>query len=190
MEKIISLALVFAMLFLFVSCETDDITSNENSVSEQNSRPADFEVGSLKDIISSITDENNLTEGSTYTSESSVDGEYLDEDMINGYYGDLFDTPDFSLIEEYCVYIQDKNPLLQIELGIFKVFDSNNNNMVTNFITKRKDSILENAVNYPSVDTEPFDKLIIDSIGDYTYYIAVKENRDSIDQSIRESLGA
>lgn len=172
MKKIICFVLLLVFLVSAAACD-------ENK-----------DVGSITDIIKDVLSDNNLTEGKIYTSESETAGEYLDDDMIKGYYGNLFESPDFSLIDEYCVYIQDKNPLLQIEIGIFKVIDSNNNAMVRDFLQIRQDTILKNAVNYPSVDTEPFDNVIIDTVGNYTYYIAVKENRDEINKTITEKLNA
>jgi hypothetical protein len=172
MKKIISFTLMLVLLLSLCACEEKK------------------EVGSVTTILKDVLTSNNLTEGKVYTSESKTEGEYLDEDMIKGIYGSLLDYPDFSKIEEYCVYIQDKNPLLHIELGIFKVADSNNNTMVKEFINQRKTSVLEKAVNYPSVDTEPFKNVIIESVGNYTYYIAVKDNRDNINKTIRSSLGA
>lgn len=183
MKKLLYLILMLAIIISAASCDAKEESVSENDESK-------IEVGSVTDIVKSIVAANGLTEGKTYTSESDVPGEFLDKDMFEGYYGSMFDSPDFTLIDEYCVYIQDKNPLLQIELGIFKVADSNNKDMAKEFIQKRKNSILENAKNYPSVDTEPFSNVIIESVGNYTYYIAVKENRTSINQTMREKLGA
>jgi hypothetical protein len=147
------------------------------------------EVGSVTTILKDVLKDNNLTEGKVYTNESTKEGEYLNEDLIRGFYGNLLEAPDFTKIQDYCVYKQDQNPLLHIELGIFKVYDSNNNTMVRDFINQRKDSLFEKWANYPSVDKEPWKNIIVDSVGNYTYYIAVKENRDAINKTIRSSLG-
>lgn len=186
MKKIISLTLMFIMLFSLSACGGEKKAESSGSESQTVKK----EVGSVTTILKDVLKNNNLTEGKVYTSESKTEGEYLDEDMIKGLYGSMLDYPDFSKIEEYCVYIQDKNPLLKIELGIFKVYDSNNNTMVKDFINQRKEAELEKAANYPSVDTEPFKNMIVDSVGNYTYYIAVKENRNEINKAIRSSLGA
>lgn len=181
MKRIISFVL---MLFILVSLASCDDKKSESGES------AKAEVGSLTTIVKDICAANNLTKGKTFSSESTEPGKYLDKDLISGYYGSLFDAPDFSLIEEYCVYIEDFNTNLRIEIGIFKVFDSKNNTMVSDFIKLRKDTILENAINYPDVDAEPFKNVIIETVGNYTYYIAVKENRNAINTTIREKLGA
>jgi len=169
MKKLFYLALAALLLLALTACEGK-------------------EVGSVTDIVKGVLEDNEMTSGSVYTSESTVAGEYLDEDMIASYYGSIVDAPDFSLIEEYCVYIDDKNPLLQTEIGIFKVIDSKNNSMIKEFIERRRDGILENARNYPSVDTEPFDNIVIETVGSYTYYVAVKENRSEIDGRLKEAL--
>ena len=183
MKKIISFSLMLILVLSFSACGDKNDESQAGSGVIQ-------EVGSVTTILKDVLKNNNLTEGRVYTSESKTEGEFLDEDMIKGIYGNLLDFPDFSKIAEYCVYIQDQNPLLQIELGIFKVTDSKNNTMVKDFINQRKSSVLEKAVNYPSVDTEPFKNVIIESVGSYTYYIAVKNNRNDINNTIRNSLGA
>lgn len=188
MKKIISFTLMFVLLLTLSACVGKNTESG--SESKTDSKAASKEVGSVTTILKDVLQSNNLTEGRIYTSESKVEGEYLDEDLIKGYYGSLLDFPDFSKIEEYCVYIQDQNPLLHIELGIFKVYDSNNNSMVKDFINQRKTSLFEKWANYPSVDTDPFKNLIVESVGNYTYYIAVKDNRSEINKTIRSSLGA
>ena len=184
MKKIIAFILVLMLLTSIASCgEKTDESKNESQASTVN-------VGSLTDIVKNICSENNLTTGKTFTSESTVKGEYLNADLISGYYGSMFEAPDFSLIEEYCVYIDEHDTNLRIEIGIFKVFDSNNNTMLQDFIKLRKDNIIEAAINYPAVDAEPFKNVIIDTIGNYTYYIAVKDNRTEINSVVREKLSA
>jgi len=190
MKRLISLTLMLVLLLSLAACNEKAWETSGESQSSGASQSAGKEVGSLTAILKDVLKNNNLTEGKVYTSESTVEGEYLDEDMIKGLYGSLLDYPDFSKIEEYCVYIQDQNPLLHIELGIFKVYDSNNNSMVKDFIVQRQTSLFEKWANYPSVDTEPFKNMIVDSVGNYTYYIAVKENRNEINKTIRASLGA
>lgn len=181
MKRIGSIILMIIVLVSLASCDekvTD--TSNKSAV----------EVGSVTTIVKDVLAANELTKGKTFTSESTVPGEYLDADLISGYYGFNLETPDFSKIEEYCVYIEDFDTNLQIEIGIFKVINSNDNAMVSDFITARKNDILERAINYPSTDTEPFKNVIIETVGNYTYYIAVKENRSAINDTIQEKLGA
>lgn len=189
MRKIISFTLVLVLLFSFSACG-EKTAEESGGESKTESKTVSKEVGSVTTILKDVLKNNNLTEGKIFTSESTTEGEYLDEDLIKGYYGNMLDYPDFSKIEEYCVYMEDENPLLPIELGIFKVFDSNNNTMVRDFINQRKDALFEKWANYPSVDTEPFKNIIIDSVGNYTYYIAVKNNRNEINKTIRSSLGA
>lgn len=183
MKRIISLIILIILSLTFASCDTTTEESNSADAGVK-------EVGSVTTIVKEILSANSLTKGKTFTSESTVLGEYLDADLISGYYGFNLETPDFTKIEEYCVYIEDFDTNLRIEIGIFKVKSSNDNAMVTNFLTARKNDILEKAVNYPSVDTEPFKNVVIETVGKYTYYIAVKENRSEINDTIQEKLGA
>ncbi len=172
-------AFIIIFTFLLSACGSEE----PDSKSEAESTP------STAEILSEITDTFGLSDGAYYRSESKVEGEYLDEDMISSYYGSMFDAPDFSLIEEYAIYMNDKNPLLPIEIGIFKVKDRVDNDMIVEFVSRRKDAILQNAINYPSVDTDPFKNLVLETKGNYTYYIAVKENRTEITNLVQGYLG-
>ncbi|HBR30828.1 MAG: hypothetical protein PHD46_03555 [Eubacteriales bacterium] len=180
MKKIICLILFSFITLSMFSCGESKQEESKSSV----------EVGSVTTIVKDIQAANGLNKGKTFTSESTVAGEYLDEALISSYYGNVLDVPNFTKIEEYCVYIEDFDTNLRIEIGIFKVINSNDNTMVSDFLKLRKERILEHARNYPSVDAEPFANVIIDTIGNYTYYVAVKENRTEINKSIREKLGA
>lgn len=187
MKKIISLILMFTLLLSFASCIDN---KDEPKETESKNATVSVEVGSLTNIVENICAENNLTSGKTYTSESKVLGEYLDKDLISGFYGSAFESPDFTKIEEYCVYIDEHDTNLRIEIGIFKTINSNDNITVENFIKQRKETKIEEAINYPAINVEPFKNVIIDTIGNYTYYIVVKENRDAINSTVKEKLGA
>ena len=79
---------------------------------------------SLDDTIKTITEKYNLTNGFIFTSSSTERGEYLDDDLILAYYGDAMDVPDFSKISEYCLYVDESDANVIIDVGIFKMADA------------------------------------------------------------------
>lgn len=187
MKKLICFALLLLLIVPLVSC--DEKGGEDSSAAQSTSGSSEPKEVNLLDLVTKICNDNSLTKGAIYSSRSTEPGKFLSDDLILSYYGNLFDAPDFTKISEYCVYIDDTDTNNRIELGIFLVKDTNDNSMVKDFITRRKDGILENAINYPSIDTEPFTNMILETKGNYTYYIAVKENRNNIDKTIKDSIG-
>ena len=107
MKRIISLALVMILAVLaLVSCGKEPVN-------------LDLEVEAK-----AIMDAYGLENGKKYSSASTTLGEYLDEDLIRSYYGDLTSIPDFGTVEAYVVYIDETRPTLPCEFGLFKMKSS------------------------------------------------------------------
>ncbi len=174
MKKIIIFALL-AMLLL-ASCG-----GGENSESPK-------QLYNTQQLVEKITADYSLSGGTYFSSFSEVYGEYLDPDMLLSLYGDMGEVPDMEAVEEYCVYVDGTDPNLQKELGIFKTKDGTDTELFLSFMRSRIAAMLENAKNYPSVDTEPLKNAQFFVEGNYVVYVVVKNDAKDISEFIKDNL--
>lgn len=175
MKKII--ILVLTALLLITACTPAD-----------NASESEAESLNTKQMVEKITADYSLSCGTYYSSYSENLGEYLDEDTLLSLYGDMGEIPDLSSIVEYCVYIDDSDPNLQKELGIFLARNDADKELFLSFMRSRIAAMLENAKNYPSVDTEPLKNAEFFVEGDYIVYIVVKSEAKNIANFIKDSI--
>ena len=141
----------------------------------------------LDDTIKTITEKYNLTNGFIFTSSSTERGEYLDDDLILAYYGDAMDVPDFSKISEYCVYVDESDANVIIDVGIFKMADASYADTFTKYLRARIDGKLEDAEEYSTIDVETLEAGVIEKSGNYVYYV-VSYDVDAIVSDIKAAL--
>lgn len=177
MKKIIILALI-ACLFT-VACTPD-------SSSDGISAPA--VSYNTKELVEKITADHSLSGGKYYSSYSEELGKYLDDDLLLSLYGDMGEIPDMASVEEYCVYIDGSDPNLQKELGVFKTKSGTDKELFISFMKSRIAAMLENAKNYPSVDTDPLKNAEFFIEGDYVVYVVVKSEAKNIAKFIKDNL--
>ena len=119
----------------------------------------------------------------------SHNGQVFDDDLIRSYYGDASSMPDFGIVEEYAVYIDETKPLTLCEFGIFKLKDGANAEEFTAYLKARINMKLQNAVAYPNMDTEPLSTAKFTVVGNNVWYCAVKGANEEIDNKLKEILG-
>lgn len=175
MKKLIIMVLLAAMLL--VSCGGG---SGNSETSKQNYN--------TKQLVEKITADYSLSGGTYFSSFSEVYGEYLDPDMLLSLYGDMGEVPDMEAVEEYCVYVDGTDPNLQKELGVFKTKDGTDTELFLSFMRSRIAAMLENAKNYPSVDTEPLKNAQFFVEGNYVVYVVVKSDAKDISEFIKDNL--
>jgi len=139
-------------------------------------------------VVNEILAEYNMDSGDKYTSSSKNAGEYLDKDLIISYYGDAVSYPDFEKVEKYCVYLDDSNPLIITDVGIFKLNDAEYGKDFMKFLQKRIDAKIADGKAYPDVDVATLKKAVVKQEGSYVYYVAGKD-QDAINKFIRKALG-
>jgi hypothetical protein len=175
MKKLIIMVLLAAMLL--VSCGG----GSGNSETPKQSY-------TTKQLVEKITADYSLSGGTYFSSFSEVYGEYLDSDMLLSLYGDMGEVPDMEAVEEYCVYVDGTDPNLQKELGVFKTKDGTDTELFLSFMRSRIAAMLENAKNYPSVDTEPLKNAQFFVEGNYVVYVVVKSDAKDISEFIKDNL--
>ncbi len=175
MKKII--VLILAAVLLLAAC-TPESNSGENGADALNT----------KQLVEKITADYNLSGGTYYSSFSENLGEYLDADTLLSLYGDMGEVPDLASVTEYCVYIDGSDPNLQKEMGIFLAKSDADKELFLSFMQSRIAAMLENAKNYPSVDTEPLKNAEFFIKGDYIVYIVVKSDASDIADFIKDSV--
>lgn len=135
-----------------------------------------------------IQTQYNLQGGYLFLSSATELGEYLDEDLIRGYYGDALECPDFSQVESYGVYIDESKPVCPCEYGIFKMKDGADSDAFMAYLKARIDATIENAKSYPSVDTSMLTTAVFRKSGKYIWYTAVKDANAPIDALLQSKI--
>ena len=115
------LFIIALMMITLCACGGDSGSATESGLVASDGSSAQAKTLDLKKEADSIINEYSLAGGKRYSSDSTVTGEYLDEDLIRAYYGDAAEMPDFSQVEAYEVYIDESKPINPSEFGIFKM---------------------------------------------------------------------
>ena len=165
MKKIIVFTLAFIFCLFAVACGEEK--TDDKSVS-------------LDDTVKTVTEKYSMTDGFTFTSSSEVLGEYLDSDLILSYYGDAIAVPDFTKVSEYCVYIDETDANVIIDVGIFKLSEASYADTLIEFIKGRIADKREDYEEYPSIDIETLDAAVVKKSGSYVYYAIAYDVADII----------
>ena len=173
MKRHISLLLALLVCLFLVACKPA-------------AQPAALDVEAE---ATAIIEKYSLSSGNRYSSASTVEGEYLDEELIRSYYGDAAEMPDFDSVEAYAVYIDESMPIRPCEFGIFKMKEGADKELFMAFLQARIDMKLLNAQAYPTTDTEPLTTAKVASEGDYVWYCAVKGGNEEIHKTLLDKLG-
>lgn len=176
---IIFLAIMLALTLCACNNEQSD-ASGEGSESKKQEVNLD-----LMAEADAIIAKYSLSGGRTYSSESEVPGEYLDEDLIRSYYGDAAAVPNFGEVEAYAVYIDESKPIKPCEFGIFKMKEGANTEEFMLFLKARIDLKIQNAKAYPTMDTEPLKTAVFTEKDGYIWYAVVKGGNSEIDSTLK-----
>lgn len=130
----------------------------------------------------------SLSAGTRYSSLSQTPGQYLDDDLIRAYYGDALDQPDFGSVEAYVVYIDETRPTLPSEFGIFKMKADADTELFMAYLQGRIDLKLQNAIAYPTMNTEPLKTAVVGEGNGYVWYCVVKDGNSEIHSQLQQAL--
>ena len=163
MKKALMSILAFLLLLCLFSCDffwTDDTGKTPYA----------------SDMLKKTVEHFELTyDAEIYASDGTIDGAMeLDDDILNGKFGELMDYPELSTIKEYAVYFS--NELYNEEFGFFLMESEDDVKAMKEYIDARMSRLRRNAVNYPSVDTSMIDAYIVESNGKWVWYAATKDN--------------
>lgn len=141
---------------------------------------------SAKTMFDEIMRINKLSGmGIEYYSETDESMYFFDSDLLSGKYGVLSECPDIGKMKSYAAFFSFDN--YGIEFGIFKMDSEESAAEMKTFIEARKTKLLNNAVNYPSVDTSLWDNCVIKTDQCWVYYICA-ENNAVIVETIEKEL--
>ncbi len=180
MKKFLTIALLCAAMLsstLLYAC------GGEEAVAEEAVVNVDADA-----LIAGITETYSLTDGFIFTSSSTELGEYLDDDLIMGYYGDAVDVPDFTKVESYCVYIDESDPDLFIDVGLFRLTDTAYADTLMQYFQTRIDDKIAKAGDYPTIDVPTLEAATVAKFGSYVYYV-VSPDVDAITAEIEAAIG-
>ncbi len=169
MKKLLLITILLLGVFLAACGSDGDDVSNDTNANI-----------SLDDTIKSIAEKYELTKGFIFTSSSTERGEYLDDDLILAYYGDATDMPDFSKISEYCLYVDESDADVIIDVGIFKMADTSYADTFTKYLRARIDNKIEDAEEYSTIDVETLEAGVIGKSGSYVYYVVSYDVEDIV----------
>ena len=188
MKKLISMLLVIATVSLLLcACGQNGDTSKTDETSQTTS-----ESGAIVSNASciEIRDEAYTKERSDpevhqlYDSKDSV----MDEFLISGYYGTLLETPDFTKLDSYAIFITDE-PVVS-EFGVFKASEEMSVDEIKEFCQLRVDALKKKFEGYKPEMVNAAKGSVIGVYGDYVYYISTMENNTAIETIIKTKIDA
>ncbi|MCQ2433304.1 MAG: DUF4358 domain-containing protein [Clostridia bacterium] len=139
-------------------------------------------------VVRGILTENSLDRGYIFSSASSEEGEYLDEDLISTYYGDGESDPDFTQVENYCVYIDESDSLCLNEVGLFRLKEGADTAKFSSYLKARIDAKIAKSKNYPDIDADTLEKAKVVTDGQYVYYVCIKDKIDGIADALKAAI--
>ncbi len=182
-KKAICLFLAFLLLACVSACGKGGESTPANPAS-----PAEVkEPVNLDALIIDLTTKYEMTDGFVFSSSSTELGEYLDDDLIQSYYGDASVKPDFTKISEYCVYIDESSPYILTDVGAFRLTDPSYADTLMKFIQGRIDVRIENGARYPDIDVATLKKAVVAKVGDVVYY-AVGYDSAALAAALKDAL--
>ncbi len=160
MKKIITVLLAMTTLLCLFACSKKEF--------DQSASP--------KNAVNAVLTALGMTDrGLLFYSESDNDIDYLDDDLLSGKYGILLDAPTLDMMEAYAAFYAYDS--YGTELGVFRMTTSENAEKMKGYIENRQKELLENAVNYPDIDTKIVSSLVVKTDGKWVYYI-MSDNND------------
>ncbi len=187
MKRFILTAICLLLAFSLCACGGSDVSDANGADSnggESAGHAGTVELD-LKTEADAIIGKYSLSGGRRYTSESTVEGEFLNEDLIRSYYGDAVKMPDFNGVEAYEVYIDETKPIKPCEFGIFKMKDGADAEAFIAFLKARINKKIETAKAYPTMDTEPLKTAVFTEKDGYIWYAVVKGGNSDIDNTLK-----
>lgn len=185
MKRAICLLLLLSLLSIsFFSCGSSSSEDGGSSASSAD-KAVDVDVDSL---VKGICDKYGMTNGFIFTSSSTEPGEYLDEDLIASYYGDAADSPDFSKVESYCLYVDESDPKVIIDVGVFKMKDASYSETLLSYLKARVGTKIANGARYADIDVAMLKKAVLSEANGYVYYVVSYDVSD-IAAEIAAALG-
>ena len=188
MKKIAAVLLLLALLGTTAACSKSvGVIGSEDGPAEvivsggENSSEAAVTVDTDA-LVRGICEKYELTDGFIFTSSSTELGEYLDEDLIQSYYGDATDAPDFSKVADYCLYVDESDPDIIIDVGVFHMADPAYADTLMQYLQARIDVKIENGARYTNIDVATLKKSVVAKTknGNYVYYVVSYSTADIV----------
>lgn len=183
MKKIAAVLLLLSLLITAASCGKEaaangsgDGAGSAPAQADNGGSSVDEASGNTVDsdaLVRGICEKYALTDGFIFTSASTELGEYLDEDLIQSYYGDATDAPDFSKVADYCLYVDESDPDIIIDVGVFHMADPAYADTLMKYLQARIDVKIENGARYTNIDVATLKKSVVAKTknGQYVYYV-------------------
>ena len=182
-QKAICLAFAALMLISASACAKNaGGTAAPSAPAAEEKEPVNLDA-----LIIGLTTQYEMTDGFVFSSSSTELGEYLDDDLIQSYYGDASVKPDFTKISEYCVYIDESSPYVLTDVGTFRLNDPTYADTLIQFIQGRIDVRIENGARYPDIDVATLKKAVVSKAGDVVYY-AVGYDSAALAAALKDAL--
>ncbi|OGO92745.1 MAG: hypothetical protein A2Y17_10080 [Clostridiales bacterium GWF2_38_85] len=183
MKKVLLFILIAVLsISSFASCK--DNSSNESDASDTTSKSViNVSCKKLLDIAINIDNNDGIT---VYTSEGTELGEYLDEFMISDLYGSLTNTPDFSIVDSYAVFMTDEQVVK--ECHIFKPKKKADAATIKEYLENRFTRVKEKFVGYLPEQVAYAEKGKVFEYGDFVIYITTISNNDNIIKAIKNKI--
>lgn len=164
--RLTALALLLAaMLPLCCSCDGNDASAPSAEADAAAAAEVDPDA-----LITGLLDKYAMTDGFVFTSSSTELGEYLDADLIASYYGDAAESPDFTKVARYCVYVDESDPKALLDVGLFEMSDPSYGSTFMQYLQARIDDKIAAAHTYTDIDVAMLETAVVKQEGPWVYY--------------------
>lgn len=183
MKKLISMLLVITSLALLLSaCGQDGEASKSGDASQAASESTTLVSNASCTAIRDDAYAHEKADPEVHQLYDSKD-DPMDEFLISGYYGTLLESPDFTKLDSYAVFITDE-PIVS-EFGVFKASADMTVDEIKAFCQLRVDALKKKFEGYKPEMVSAANGSVIGVYGDYVYYISTMENNTSIEETLK-----
>lgn len=137
----------------------------------------------LKELVGGLVESYSLTGGTLYEKESNPLNEMQ---IFNLYYKDG-SSADFSRVEAYALYLDTSSYAKDTEIGVFRLASGTDKDAFLSFLRARQEGLLTENERYP-FDTAALDSAKFGSVGNYVYYVIVRDHNADAETAIRNAL--
>ena len=166
--------LIAAMLFLL--CLTAMLMSCAKA--DDGSKKVD-----IGELLKGFTETYSLSDGTLYEKNTHP----LDEMQIFDLYYKDGSAADFSVVEEYVLYLDNSSYEADTEIGVFRLAPGADTQSFLSYLRARRDSLLAENERYP-FDTAALEQAKFGTSGRYVYYVILRDHSTEVEGAIKTAL--
>lgn len=137
----------------------------------------------IEELVKGFTTTYSLTDGTLYEKNTHP----LDEMQIFDLYYKDGSAADFSVVEEYVLYLDNSSYEADTEIGVFRLAPGADTQSFLSYLRARRDSLLAENERYP-FDTAALEQAKFGTSGRYVYYVILRDHSADVESAIKTAL--